>query len=48
MIWNADVANISPPSGQIEELWVLVGFDEGVEELCQLWKFDDKNFGRNY
>ena len=35
-IWKAAVSSVSPSSGQIEELWVFVGFYEGVDVLCHL------------
>ena len=31
-IWKADVWSVSPSSGRIEELWVVVGFYEGVKQ----------------
>ena len=38
-IWKADVSIVSPSSKPIEELWVLLVFFEGVEELCHWWKY---------
>ena len=29
------------------ELWVVVGFYEGVEELCHWWKYGDINLRVN-
>jgi len=35
-IWKADFPSVSPSSERIEELWVIVGFYEGVQEFCPL------------
>ena len=42
-IWKADVSSDSPSPKRIEQLWVVDGFHEGVEELGHLWKYGDVN-----
>ena len=38
-----EISIVRPSSERIEELWVVVGFYEGVEEFCHWWKYGDMN-----